>query len=375
MTEPLSIAYLNNFGGPTLGGGEVQLLALMRGVRDAGAQVTLACAAGSALESATREMGGVRVVPTDFDAARVTTLTRKLRAELNGVDLLQGTGFLTNLIARRVGPGIGARVINAVHVLPDAARLDGESAARSLLRTTLDRTSRSKVDRFVAVSSEVASGLEAQGVKRERIVVVPNGVNVAALREAAGIAPAQALAPATQRVGFAGRLETVKGCEFFIRAVALLAGSHPEARFFITGTGSLEPELRSLAAALGLTDRLDFLGHVDSLAPLLAASSVIVVPSLSEAFGLTAAEALALGVPVVASAVGGLPDIVVDGQTGLLVPASDAEAIAAAVSRLLDDAELARRLGAAGRERVSTRFTVERMVEGYLRVYEELAKG
>jgi glycosyltransferase involved in cell wall biosynthesis len=98
----------------------------------------------------------------------------------------------------------------------------------------------------------------------------------------------------------------------------------------------------------------------------------VVVPSLSEAFGLTAADALALGVPVVASAVGGLPDIVLEGETGLLVPPADAGAIAAAVSRLLDDPELARRLGAAGAERVESKFTDEAMVRKYLDAYEGL---
>jgi glycosyltransferase involved in cell wall biosynthesis len=110
----------------------------------------------------------------------------------------------------------------------------------------------------------------------------------------------------------------------------------------------------------------------DPVPPLLTALDVVVVPSLSEASGLTALEALALGVPVVASSVGGLPEIVVDEETGLLVAAGDAAGIARAVARLLADPVLARALAAAGARLAEERFTAERMVDCYLRLYRDL---
>ena len=375
MTNRLSVAYINNFGGPTIGGGEVQLLALIRGVRAAGVDVTLVCTEGSALARMAAEIDGVRVLPVSFAIASLPSLSRKLRVDLRGVDIVQGTGFLTNVVARSVGRSIGARVVNAVQVVPGAARLDGESSARSFVRETVDRASRDRVHRFIAVSHAVGDGLAERGVERGRIVVIPNGFDVAAFREAATQPLAKPLMPAKWRIGYAGRLERIKGCEYFVRAAALLRQTHPDAAFFVAGTGSLEAETHGLAVLLDIAEKIDFLGHVASIAPLLAAADVVVVPSLSEAFGLTAAEALALGVPVVASSVGGLPDIVVDGETGLLVPAGDPQALAAAVARLLDDPELAAALGAAGATRVKSEFTDEAMVAGYLAVYGDLVTG
>ncbi len=301
------------------------------------------------------------------------SLTAALAAKLKSAQIVQGTGFLTDLIARRVGARTHAPVVNTVHVVPGAARLDGEPATQAAVRALLNRASRRTVARFVAVSEAVGNGLTADGVDPSRIVVIPNGVDTAALRETASRDACVTLAETSRRVGFVGRLEKVKGCEFFIRAAALLAADHPDARFVVAGTGSRAGELRALAAELGLGDTVDFVGYVESAPGLLAALDVVVVPSLSEASGLTAIEALALNVPVVASRVGGLPEVVLDGVTGLLAPPGDAGAIAGAVRRLLGDPALARSLAAAGAQRVEERFALDQMVEGYVGLYAELA--
>ena len=120
-----------------------------------------------------------------------------------------------------------------------------------------------------------------------------------------------------------------------------------------------------------MADVVEFVGYVDA-APLIAALDVVVVPSLSEASGLTAMEAMALGVPVVASSVGGLAEVVENGATGLLVPPADEGAIARAIARLLDNPELAQRLATEGARRADKTFGVARMVDGYLRLYREL---
>ena len=143
-------------------------------------------------------------------------------------------------------------------------------------------------------------------------------------------------------------------------------------RFVIAGTDPAPASCARSPRSWAWPADVEFVGYVESVAPLLAALDVVVVPSLSEASGLTAMEALALGVPVVASRVGGLPEVVADGSTGLLVPPGDAAAIAGAVTRLLDDPVLARSLAAAGTRRVEERFALDQMVEGYLRLYREL---
>jgi len=368
----ISVAFINNFPGPSLGGGEVQLLALLRGLLSAGVKPTVVCASGSALEREARHLEGVQIISGSFSWWCLPATLRHARATLAGADVIQGTGFLTNLIARQVGARARAQVVNTVHVVPGASRLDGEGHAMTLLRTALERSSRHRVACFVAVSQAVRAGLMADNVSASKIVVIPSGVDTRALRDAAARGLGVALPVAHVRVGFVGRLERIKGCDCFLRAAATLAAARPEMRFVVAGRGSRGRELHRMAAEIGLRGRVEFLGYVAATAPVLTALDVVVVPSFSEAAGLIAAEALALQVPVVASRVGGLPEIVVDGETGLLVPPGDDAAIATAVARLLDDPELARRLAAAGAQRVSERLTVEQMVDDYLRVYGEL---
>lgn len=365
----LSVGLINNFAGPTLGGGEVQLLALMRGLRDAGVDLALACAAGSALAAAAAEISDVHVTEVDFEQGG---LARTISRGLEGSAIIHGTGFFTNIVARRVGHRLGVPVINAVHVMPDAPRLDGRSRFEGIARAVLERPSRRRVARFAAVSQAVADALAGRGYKSERITVVPNGIDVASFRAAAARTPGVDLPAATHRVGYVGRLERVKGCEHFLAAAALIAGSVPGVRFLVAGSGSSEAGLLDLAAASPVADRIDFLGHVPAVASLYPQLDVVCVPSLSEAFGLSAVESLALGVPVVASRVGGLPEMVRDGITGYLVPPGDPEAMARAVIDLLEDPDRARAMGAAGAALVDSTFTAASMVAGYRRLYEDV---
>lgn len=365
----LSIGFINNFAGPTLGGGEVQLLELMRGLHVAGVDLALACAADSALATAATEVPGIRITEVDFERGG---LARIIARGFEGSAVIHGTGFLTNIIARRVGHRLGVPVINGVHVMPDAPRLDGRSRLEGVVRAVLDRPSRRRVDRFIVVSEAVADALAARGVKRERIAVVPNGIDVIAFRVAAAQPLGIEIPAATRRVGYIGRLERVKGCEYFLEAAALIAGQDPAVRFVVVGSGSTEAALLDLAATSPVADRIDFLGHIPNVAPVYRSLDVVCVPSLSEAFGLSAVEALTLGVPVVASAVGGLPEVVEDEVTGRLVPPADSPALASAVLDILGDPDRAREMGAAGERRADEAFTAEAMVRGYLRVYDDI---
>jgi len=367
-----SVAFINNFRGPTMGGGEVQLLTLVAGLTAHHVDVTVVCVAGSALESSLSKVAGVKVIPTDFARWFLPPFAAGIASQVRGVSIVQGTGFLTNLVARRIGPRVRASVINTAHVMPGSARQDGASTASSIARFVLDRASRHRVDRFVAVSEAVAKAIAADAVDPRKIVVIPNGVNVARL-QAAAARMASVDIPEGVLVGFVGRLRRVKGCEVFLRAAALIAAQRPDIRFVIAGAGTGARSLRALATELGLDDRARFVGYVDPVAPVLGALDVVVVPSLSEAFGLSAIEALALRIPVVASRVGGLTEIIIDEQTGLLVPVGDERAIAGSVLRLLDDKDLANRLTTEGVQLVEERYTDRRMTEGYLKLYEDVA--
>src|SRR5206468_8794383 len=137
----------------------------------------------------------------------------------------------------------------------------------------------------------------------------------------------------------------------------------PELRLDIAGRGPLENALRALARELGIAEAVSFLGQVAPIQSAIESAGAVVVPSLGEGFGMVALEAMERGRPVVAAAVGGLAEIVVDGVTGLLVPSGEVEPLAAAIVRLGRDPELAARMGRAGRERALADFPQERATD------------
>jgi glycosyltransferase involved in cell wall biosynthesis len=172
-----------------------------------------------------------------------------------------------------------------------------------------------------------------------------------------------------------GRFVAEKGHRHLLEAAARIERTKPGAHWVLVGAGELEASLKHQARGLGLESRVHFTGWRDDIPEVLAVSDVFVLPSESEGFGRVVVEAMAMARPVVATAVGGVPEIVQDGQTGILVPPSDPAALADAVRSLLDDPARASRLGAAGRARAESRFTLTAHVDGVERVYAEVLGG
>jgi glycosyltransferase involved in cell wall biosynthesis len=173
------------------------------------------------------------------------------------------------------------------------------------------------------------------------------------------------------------RLLRIKGQEVFLRAAALIASNNPHVRFVIVGDNNVDrqykDELKRLTVRLGIEDRVIFTGFRTDVPDLLAALSVVVSPSLGlEGLSNSLLESMAAGVPVVATRVGGTPEIVEDGVSGLLVPPGDPEALASALSRLLQDRITAKRLGQSARRQVFSRYSLEQAVASTERLYHDL---
>ena len=205
-----------------------------------------------------------------------------------------------------------------------------------------------------------------------RVRIVPFGIRAGAFETADAEAVARIRAEFGARVVLAvGRLVYYKGFEYLVRAMVAVRG-----RLLILGDGPLRPELEALAAALGVADRVTIRGGVADLAPYYHAADVFALPAVarSEAFGLVQLEAMAAGTAVVNTAVdSGVPFVSRDGESGITVPPADADALAAALTRLLDDAALRARYGAKARERVRVEFGLQRMVDDTLALYREAA--
>jgi len=178
-----------------------------------------------------------------------------------------------------------------------------------------------------------------------------------------------------QIVGVVARLEHEKGHPTLLEAWPSILRRVPTARLLVVGEGSRREELEAQAIALGIAKTVVFTGRRDDIPAVTAALDVAVLPSYREAQGLTILEAMALSRPVVASAVGGIPEVIQDGRTGLLVPPHDAAALAAAVVRLLTDHAYADMLARGGHDLVHDRFCVELMVYAIEQLYDEGARA
>jgi glycosyltransferase involved in cell wall biosynthesis len=215
---------------------------------------------------------------------------------------------------------------------------------------------------IVANSTAASRQLEQEGIRADRIAIIPNGVDLE--RFAVPRAPR----PVTTVVTVAN-LRKEKGHEVLLAAAARLVLRHPHLRFLLAGDGPRMSELRAMAGALHLDDHVRFLGHREDIPALLAEADLFVLPSRSEAFPNGAIEAMAAGLPVVANAVGGLLDLIDDGETGVLVRPDDAVALGDAIEALVRSPEQAAAIGANARDAVARRYSFDRMVRGFEDLY------
>ncbi len=216
-------------------------------------------------------------------------------------------------------------------------------------------------DRFVCVSSDSARVAIAQGVSSRKVTFIRNGIDLDRFRPAYN--------PEGPAVTVA-RLSPEKDMATLLKATALVLRDDPAFRLEIAGDGVCMAALRQTTEQLGLGSAVTFLGSVRDVPDLLKRAGLFVLPSLSEGISLTLLEAMASGLAVAATRVGGNPEVVSDGATGLLVPSADPPALAAALVRLRRNPDLRRAMGAAGRLRVEQHFNVRRMVAAYEELYE-----
>ena len=311
------------------------------------------------------------ISPRD-DASATRTIHRLLRERrphvLHTHTAKAGTtGRVAALVGGRARPGAVVHTYHG-HVLSGYFAPRRERAYRFAERALAYAT-----DALVAVSDEVRDDLVRLGIApRAKFVVIPYGFDLdgridssAQAREtrrtAAGLGDAFV-------IGWAGRLTEIKRPGDLIRVLELL----PDAVLVLAGDGELRTEVEQLAHALGVAERVRFLGYIDDLGSWYAAFDAFLLTSANEGAPVVAIEALAAGVPVVATAAGGTGTVVDDGETGLLAPVGDVPALAAHLERLRADAALRERLGAEGALRMRARFSTERMVDDVERLYRRI---
>lgn len=325
----------------------------------------LSLSKGSAVQRLRRLGLEVEVIDEPDDELAVRELAAYLRRD--EIDLLHAHMYRAEVIGARAALAAGTAVVMAT-VHSSRVRSAEDIAAIAALTPVLDR--------LIVPSAAIEAKVRAEGRGAASFSIIPNGVDLArfdlpvaacALRrefEIPGGAPL---------FGVVARLEPEKGHRYLIEAMPAILLGAPESWLVIVGEGSLEGELRAQAAGLPLParDRIVFTGRREDVAAITGELDVAVLPSLREAQGISILEAMARRKPVVASAVGGIPEVLTNGRDGLLVPAADPAALAEACIRLACSPELRAQLGEAGRATVEARFSLDAMVRQIEEVYDE----
>ncbi|MBI5943584.1 MAG: GT4 family glycosyltransferase PelF [Chloroflexi bacterium] len=357
--------------GLNVGGAEVLLVDLVRGIKENGDDVCVGYSTRGPLEKRLAELNVTctrlprlgRIDPILFlgmcrlilrerpDIVHThlfkSDLHGRLAARLCGVPVVVSTSHNNDVWARRFPLG----------------RLYGFTAKLT--------------DKVIAVSDEVREyQIQHTGVDSEKIIVIENGVDIQRFsnQTEAGIAIRAEfkIDTDTPLIGIIGRLQPQKDHDNFLNAAALINKTMPKARFLVVGDGPLREDLKTNAQALGLDSSVIFCGIRHDIPAILSALNLLVISSKWEGLPVTLLEGMAARCPIVSTAVGGVPNVVADGESALLVPPEDPSALANACLKILREAETARALVNAGFDRVKQQFSLDAMIQKILKLYQEL---
>lgn len=330
-----------------IGGAETYLLRLVNVLKDRGHRVIVVARGNSPVQKALQEQG-VEVFgfhrggKSPLPLLKLWQLVRREK-----VAVIHSHLFSAHSKAAWVGNKVSIPTVAHVHAA-------GEPVSHLRLST-----------RVIAVARCLRDEVIGQGILRDRVAVIPTGVNTAQWQDLPSAEDARVrlqIPLASRPISVVASLTERKGHRFLLRALepvirAEKAGEQPVYILF-AGEGSEEEKLRQLSAELKISERVKFLGFcsAERVRDVLAASEIVALPSLREGLSISVMEAMAAGKPVVATDVAGMPELIEDGHSGLLVPPEDVAKLAFALEGLLDDQELRGSMGAAARERVQTHF-------------------
>ncbi|MGH8246465.1 MAG: glycosyltransferase [Gammaproteobacteria bacterium] len=356
-----------------IGGTERQILNLVQRLDPARYELEMACFRRTGPFFA--EFAARNIPLSEYNTNRLYNYTA-LREQLkfaahvrrNQIQIVHAYGFYANVFA------VASARLAGVPVIVASIRDTGDHLTG--LQRRVQRLICLMADCVLANAEAVRQSLIAEGYRPEKIHVIHNGIAFPRVpprnRGRSRLRREFALPPAAPLVAVFSRLIRNKGIEYFLEAVLIAAKRCPDARFLVVGDGFYKKELQQKALDLGLGDRLVFTGFRMDVPEVLSEVTVSVLPSLSEGLSNALLESMAAGVPVVATRVGGNPEAMGEGATGMLVPPRDALSLADAICRLLENPEMAAGFGRAGRRRVEERFSLDQMVRATERLYLRL---
>ena len=351
----------------TWGGGQSQVLHLLKGLSRGSHQAELVTFPGSPLGQRAEE-SGIKVHPVRMRGETDIFSARRISK------IIKGGGF--DIVHMHTGHahmlGAMACAFNSSPVCIVSKRVAFPIRTGPMGMGKLKYLWR--IDAYIAVCDAIRKLLVGVGVDAAKVHVVYSGVVPPRIEDGSAVREELGVGPDEKLVGNVGALVDAKGQQYLVEAIPLILKKAPKAKFVIVGSGRLESNLRNCASRLGVSESIFFPGFREDVAKFLAAFDLFVAPSCMEGLNNSIIEAMMVGKPVVASDVGGIPEIVEDGKTGTLVPAGDPAALAEAVVDVLNNPETAARLASAGRETALREFTTDRMINGTISVYEQLLR-
>jgi len=357
-------------------GAEVQLAILLRSLaKRPDLEVSAILFNGGWLAGELEDAGVPTLVIREAErnpVAIVRELRERFRRER--IDVLHTHKYKDNILSALASIGRGGPYqVRTIHGAREP--FVGVPAFRMNVYERLDAAvNRWAVDRLVAVSVSLEHPLGAR-FGNDKVTCIHNAIDVDRVRVTRDLRELRrelGLDPHDFVIGAVGRLMPVKGLEIFLQAARMLKDRGRSPKFLVAGDGPLAGALQSLARELGLADDVRFLGHRKDSHDILGLLDLFVLPSLSEGIPLVLLEALALSRPVVATNVGGIPEVVEHGRSGVLVPAGRPDELARGCLTVMDNPALAQRLGQAGRTRVEEAFSADAMAEKVAQIYRTL---
>lgn len=365
------IRVLQLIDGLKIGGAEVLLRDLVHGLRDADFRVSVGFSSSGPIQESIRDMGiSLTRLPrlTRVDPMLFSGMCQLIRRERPQI-------VHTHLFKSDFHGRLAARLCKVPVIVSTAHNIDAW-ARRLPLGYIYGLTTR-LADQIIAVSDEVRDfQIRYTNTPPAKIATIHNGVDVSAfenqIENGKAVRKELGLSESAPVIGIVGRLERQKDHNTFLEAAVRIKRSLPEARFLIVGDGSLRGELLSHARALDLLPAALFCGIRKDIPAVLAALDVLVFSSRWEGLPVTLLEGMAAGLPVVSTAVGGVPGVVIENETALLVSPGSPEALAKASLAVLQDKALAGKLGAAGRQRVFEKYSIQSMISCTIDLYWRL---
>ncbi len=362
----MKLLYLNSL--PNYGGGEKHTWLLMRGLRERGWRVHLAAPPGSSLAEQARSDGfNVHSIAfrSKWDVSSAAAIYRLLRRErFNVVHAQEPRSSLLGLPTARLA-GVPVR-ITTVHMLNTDRSYPPLTGPKRFLYSAIFRWLARAATTIITVSDWNRKALLQRGITPNKIRTIYPGIDLQEFAQPGSVEEPNPLAALPENavvVGAVGRLERQKGLNVLLRAFPSLLKTHPDAWLVIVGDGPERPALEALAAEFGLSERVVFAGFRRNVAALLRRFAVLAMPSRFEGLPVVPMEAYMAGVPVVATAVYGTPEVVRDNVTGLLVPPEEPDRLATALADLLDDLPKRQAMADAGKRLVRERFSLEAMLD------------